>query len=55
MFELIDWNKIRNKFKSTLIIGNGASIAVNNKFKYSSLLKTARDNNLRALNTYKSL
>jgi len=43
MNELIDWNKIKSEFNSTLILGNGASIAVNNKFEYSSLLQTARD------------
>jgi hypothetical protein len=35
--ELHDWSKIRNQFKTTLLLGNGASIAVDNRLSYKSL------------------
>lgn len=35
--EIKKWNDIKSKFKSGLLLGNGASVAINNDFNYSSL------------------
>lgn len=39
---LRDWHDIEEHFQSTLVLGNGASIAISDKFNYKSLLETAR-------------
>lgn len=41
--ELFDWRDIGDDFKDTLVLGNGASVAVHDKFRYSSLKEEARD------------
>jgi hypothetical protein len=42
---ILDWNSISNKYeRSTILIGNGASIAVSSCFRYDSLLENARQN-----------
>lgn len=41
--ELFDWQDISDKFKGTLVLGNGASVAVHDKFYYSSLKEEARE------------
>lgn len=43
--EIRDWKDINNSFDG-LIIGNGGSIVVSEKFKYESLFKFAIDNSL---------
>ncbi len=47
------WNDIKSDFRETLILGNGASIAVSEKFQYDSLYQKARDLNLINENTEK--
>ncbi len=46
--EIQEWKKISANYSDTLLIGNGASIAVNKSFNYGSLFKYAKDpiNNL---------
>ncbi|WP_348766938.1 DUF4917 family protein [uncultured Salinisphaera sp.] len=39
---LYDWNELEEHFQDTVILGNGASISVDNRFAYSSLLEKAR-------------
>lgn len=41
MIELKDWQDISDDFKDTLILGNGASIAVHGEFSYKSLRDAA--------------
>jgi hypothetical protein len=41
MSELFDWSEIKSEFNSTVILGNGASIAVHKEFKYQSLYEVA--------------
>ena len=42
-FEIHDWNEIADRFtQGTVLVGNGASIAVDRKFLYTSLLEEAR-------------
>ena len=41
--ELFEWSKIKKQFKGTLILGNGASIAVDNRLSYKSLYNQVRD------------
>lgn len=44
-FVISEWNNIKDEFKrSTLIIGNGASIALDKNFRYESLMEFAKDN-----------
>lgn len=45
-YEIKQWNDIAEKYGDTLIIGNGASVAVNESFRYGSLLERARKDNL---------
>ena len=40
-FEIKQWNDIAEKYGDTLILGNGASVAINNSFLYASLLDRA--------------
>jgi len=40
-FEVKQWNDITEKYGDTLILGNGASVAVDNSFSYASLLERA--------------
>lgn len=42
MANIQQWNEIKEDFTDTLVLGNGASIAVDRKFSYKSLLETAR-------------
>ncbi|HBO5257770.1 DUF4917 family protein [Pseudomonas aeruginosa] len=48
--EIHNWPDIANDYAGTLLIGNGASIAVSNSFKYNSILEFARNNNLMTAN-----
>lgn len=46
MFEIYQWEDIKYDFyNAKLILGNGASIAIDSKFSYSSLLEHAKLNN----------
>lgn len=46
LFKIHKWGEIKNEFKkSTLLIGNGASIALDNRFSYKSLKSHAEKNN----------
>lgn len=38
----VNWNSIVKDFKSSLLLGNGASIAANSRFEYKNLLCSAR-------------
>jgi len=40
-FEIHNWCDIANEFQHTIILGNGASISINNSFTYSSLKEHA--------------
>lgn len=44
--EIRQWRDIADRFTDGLLLGNGASIAVNPRFNYQSLFETARDENL---------
>lgn len=39
--QLLPWSEIKDDFRETLIVGNGASIAIDPKFRYQSLLEEA--------------
>jgi len=43
---LKDWSEIKAHFRSSLLVGNGASIALHESFNYKSLLAKARANHL---------
>jgi hypothetical protein len=43
MFELREWTEIADKFHDTLVLGNGASIAVHGGFNYDFLKEAAED------------
>lgn len=43
---LRQWAEIEDGFDSTLLIGNGASIAIDQRFSYTSLLSTAGEQGL---------
>lgn len=45
-YEIKQWNDIAQKYGDTLILGNGASVAVNDSFLYGSLLERARTDKL---------
>lgn len=46
MIEIHEWEKIQYLFwDATLILGNGASIAIDPRFSYSSLIEHAKNNN----------
>lgn len=52
--KILEWNEIKNKYQDSLILGNGSSIAINEKFKYESLYEKAKemkliDNELKTL------
>ncbi len=38
-----NWGKIAQNFRDTLVLGNGASIAIDGRFEYGSLLEKARN------------
>ncbi len=38
---LLDWSSIENRFRDTLLVGNGASLAVWEQFRYASLYRRA--------------
>ena len=42
VFKIHKWKDIQDKFTNKLLLGNGASRAVWDKFKYSSLYKEAQ-------------
>jgi hypothetical protein len=46
MIKLRQWHDIAHEYEDTLIIGNGASIALSPEFSYASILETCRANNL---------
>lgn len=43
--KIYEWNEIRDKYTESIILGNGASIAVSNTFNYESLYKKATELN----------
>lgn len=43
MIEIKNWNAIKDKYTDTLLLGNGAGIAIDQSFSYSSLLDHAID------------
>lgn len=45
-FEIHQWKAIQDRYDGTLILGNGASITINNAFRYDSLRQYAIDHNL---------
>ncbi|PRY70640.1 DUF4917 family protein [Halomonas ventosae] len=45
-FEIRPWSEISDRFNDTLLLGNGASIAVDDRFRYQSLKQHAIDNGL---------
>lgn len=55
-YQIEQWNDIENSIrKSTLILGNGASIAVDNRLKYESLKEHAEKKGLMDNNNIKTL
>jgi len=46
MPNIVEWNKIKAHYRNSIILGNGASIAVSKHFKYDSLYKEAIKLNL---------
>lgn len=45
-FEIVPWDAISRNYGSTILLGNGASIAVSPRFSYPSLLQRAADRGL---------
>jgi hypothetical protein len=43
MPRIYTWEDIEERFNKTVILGNGASIAIDRRFRYDSLLTTARE------------
>ncbi|MCW4152770.1 DUF4917 family protein [Halomonas sp. 18H] len=43
MTKLYAWNDLKEDFTDTILIGNGASIAIDSRFKYGSLLEQATE------------
>ena len=39
--ELYDWEEISDSYEHTLVLGNGASIAISASFQYASLFQSA--------------
>lgn len=46
MIQIVEWQSIERGFCHTLLVGNGASIAVNACFSYDSLLTEAREHGM---------
>jgi hypothetical protein len=46
MIDIVSWADLAGSFPDTLILGNGASIAIDSCFQYSSLLEQAEDASL---------
>jgi hypothetical protein len=46
MCQIYEWNEISDEFTDGLILGNGSSIAIDNRFWYKSLLEEARNQEL---------
>ena len=46
MTDLLNWADIPDDFKGTLVLGNGASIAVTGNMSYPSLFSAARNESL---------
>jgi hypothetical protein len=44
MPEIVKWAEIRDQFRDGLLLGNGASIAIHDGFKYESLYQAAQSN-----------
>lgn len=44
--KILEWNDIQDEFNDTILLGNGASIAIDNRFRYKSLLTEARKKRL---------
>lgn len=44
--DIYNWKDIQDKFAEGIVLGNGASIAVDDSFSYSSLFSTAKDSAL---------
>jgi len=51
--KIYQWNDIEGKFAEGIILGNGASIAIDKSFSYSSLLENAQKNKLIKKNVTK--
>jgi hypothetical protein len=45
-FTIFNWNQISEHFSSSIVLGNGASIAVDHRFAYGSLIQHAVDTGL---------
>ena len=45
-FEILPWSEISDQFGDNLLLGNGASIAVDERFRYRSLKEHAIENGL---------
>lgn len=45
-FEIVNWGDIEDDYDGTVLLGNGASIAVDDSFNYGSLKKHSIDNGL---------
>jgi len=43
IMQLKNWSDIANEFQDTLVLGNGASISIDQRFDYRSLLQKARE------------
>lgn len=43
-FKIKDWNNIQDEYDGAILLGNGASIAVDSRFTYGSLKQYAADN-----------
>ena len=43
---LYDWGEISDSYKNTLVLGNGASIAISPSFNYKSLFSSAKEAHL---------
>lgn len=43
MHKIHEWNDIKSKYNNCILLGNGASIAVSELFKYESLYKKAKE------------
>ncbi|CAG2154655.1 DUF4917 family protein [Cupriavidus numazuensis] len=43
---IVAWEELAHNYRGTILLGNGASIAVDRRFQYRSLLEHAREENL---------
>ncbi len=45
-FRIYEWDEIASDYSGTLLLGNGASISIDDRFGYGSLIEYARKNGL---------